>query len=108
MLNYLSRITARSGLILSKYFTCFGGMIDSDYEGDIQVALHNLDHNKKVIIEKNEAITQIIFERYMAPKRLFMAIRKIENDIFIKRRSNGFGQCTSEYKNKKEIRLRDD
>ncbi len=60
------------------------GVIDSDYRGDIVVALHN--HSKEEqVIEKNDKIAQMVFMPYV--KGIF----KEDNLTDTKRGTGGFG-----------------
>lgn len=61
--NLYGRIAPRSGLAVKKGIDVMAGVIDSDYLGEICVALINLG-NEDVIINEGDKIAQIIFERY--------------------------------------------
>ncbi len=56
------RIASRSGLSLKKGIEVGAGIIDSDYRGVVGVVLHN-HSDVPVVLEKGEAIAQIIFIR---------------------------------------------
>lgn len=63
--GYVGLIYARSGISLKKDLAPANkvGVIDSDYRGEIMVALHN--HGKEVrTVEKFERIAQIVFTQY--------------------------------------------
>lgn len=64
--GYFGGIYARSGLATKKGLrpaNCTG-VIDSDYRGEVIVALHN-DTEETYIIEPNERIAQLIIQPYL-------------------------------------------
>lgn len=63
--GYVGLIYARSGIALKKGLAPANkvGVIDSDYRGEIMVALHNHTNEDK-LVEKFERIAQIVFTRY--------------------------------------------
>ena len=65
--GYVGLIYARSGLATKKGLAPANkvGVIDSDYRGEIMVALHN--HGKEAqTVENGERIAQIVFTPYVA------------------------------------------
>ncbi len=80
-------VFARSGLA-SKNGICLAngvGVIDSDYTGEIKVALINLSDND-FVIEKDMRIAQLALMRYECP-----AIEEVDNLAETERGSGGFG-----------------
>ncbi len=80
-------IYARSGLASKKGLAPANkvGVIDSDYRGEIMVALHNHTNEEKAI-EPNERIAQIVFTPYV--KGAFNIVDNLNNTI---RGNGGFG-----------------
>lgn len=80
-------IYARSGLACKNGIrpaNCVG-VIDSDYRGEIKVALYN-DSDEKFIIHNGERIAQLICQPYIKMKLL-----KVDNLNETKRGAGGFG-----------------
>ena len=80
-------VYARSGLSCKKGLAPANkvGVIDSDYRGEVMVALHN--HSKEAkSIEPNERIAQIVFTPYI--KGNFEIVSALENT---ERGTGGFG-----------------
>ena len=80
-------IFARSGLSCKRDLAPANkvGVIDSDYRGEIIVALHNHGNNSQ-IIEPNERIAQIVFVPYV--KGIFKEVNELCDT---KRGNGGFG-----------------
>lgn len=85
--GYVGLIYARSGISLKKDLAPANkvGVIDSDYRGEIMIALHNHGTEKRVV-EKFERIAQIVFTRY--EKFEFNLVEKL-NDT--SRGTGGYG-----------------
>jgi dUTP pyrophosphatase len=79
------RIAGRSGLALKKGIEVLGGVIDSDYIGEIRVILINLGQDV-VQIKEGDKIAQIIFEAYS--RHGFTEVDKLTDT---QRGANGFG-----------------
>ncbi len=78
--GYYGRIAPRSGLAFKNGIDVFGGVIDSDYRGDVGVILYNSDkalsiinesttcwtqiEGKSLEVKKGDRIAQIIIEKY--------------------------------------------
>ncbi|MBQ9013880.1 MAG: dUTP diphosphatase [Bacilli bacterium] len=85
--GYAALIYARSGLASKKGLAPANkvGVVDSDYRGEIMVALHN--HSNEVReIENGERIAQIVIAPYI--KAIF---EEVDNLDETKRGNNGFG-----------------
>ena len=85
--GYAALIYARSGLASKKGLAPANkvGVVDSDYRGEIMVALHN--HSDEVReIENGERIAQIVIAPYI--KAIF---EEVDNLDETKRGHNGFG-----------------
>ena len=85
--GYAALIYARSGLASKKGLAPANkvGVVDSDYRGEIMVALHN--HSNEVReIENGERIAQIVIAPYI--KAIF---EEVDNLDETKRGDNGFG-----------------
>lgn len=65
--GYAGLIYARSGLASKKGLAPANkvGVVDSDYRGEVMVALHN-HSNKAATIEPNERIAQLVITPYIA------------------------------------------
>lgn len=86
-LNTFGAVFARSGLAAKEGLrpaNCVG-VIDSDYRGEIKVALHN-DSNEDRIISNGERIAQLVVVPYITPR-----IEIVERLSSTDRGSGGFG-----------------
>lgn len=85
--GYAGLIYARSGLASKKGLAPANkvGVIDSDYRGEIMVALHN-HSNEERVIEPFERIAQFIITPYI--KANFNEVKNLDDTI---RGENGFG-----------------
>ena len=85
--GYVGLIYARSGLACKKGLAPANkvGVIDSDYRGEIKVALHN-HSNSSCNIEKGERIAQIVITPYL--KCIFEESAELSNT---ERGHGGFG-----------------
>ena len=85
--GYGGFIFARSGLASKKGLAPANkvGVVDSDYRGEVMVALHN--HSEKpAIIENGERIAQMVFLPYAAAS--FIVAEKLDETV---RGDGGFG-----------------
>lgn len=85
--GYFGAIYARSGLATKEGLrpaNCVG-VIDSDYRGEIIVALHN-DSNIVRVVEKGERIAQIVIMPYLS-----IEFEEVDNLDETKRGNGGFG-----------------
>lgn len=85
--GYFGAIYARSGLATKEGLrpaNCVG-VIDSDYRGEIIVALHN-DSNIVRVVEKGERIAQIVIMPYLS-----VEFEEVGNLDETKRGNGGFG-----------------
>lgn len=85
--GYVGLIYARSGLACKKGVAPANkvGVIDSDYRGEIIVALHNHSNND-VVIGKHERIAQLVITPYV--KCEFTEVYELNSTI---RNAGGFG-----------------
>lgn len=85
--GYAGLIYARSGLASKKGLAPANkvGVVDSDYRGEIMVALHNHSNSDKTI-EPNERIAQFVITPYL--KAEFEEVDSLDNTT---RGSGGFG-----------------
>lgn len=60
--EHYGRIAPRSGLALSHGIQVLGGVVDSDYRGEIKVILYNVSEINKTFL-KHDKIAQIIIEK---------------------------------------------
>lgn len=65
--GYYGHLTDRSGLAAKNGITVLGGVIDSDYRGEIHVILHNAG-NDRFVVSPGDRIAQIIFRRHYDAK----------------------------------------
>lgn len=85
--GYAGLIYARSGLATKKGLAPANkvGVIDSDYRGEIMVALHN--HSKETqVIEPKERIAQLVITPFL--KGVFEEVESLEETV---RGTGGFG-----------------
>lgn len=85
--GYAGFIYARSGLATKRGLAPANkvGVIDSDYRGEIMVALHN-HSNIEQTVERHERIAQLVIEPYL--KAVFEVAKSLEET---KRGTGGFG-----------------
>lgn len=85
--GYVGLVYARSGLAFKKGIAPSNkvGVIDSDYRGEIMVALHN--HSKEdYVVEKGERIAQLVIAPY-----IFADFEEVEELDETDRNVGGFG-----------------
>lgn len=80
------RIAERSSLALQCNIGVGGGVIDSDYRGEIKVILRNYSKENKFKVSKGDRVAQLVIERIKKP----VVIEVISLDT-TKRGINGFG-----------------
>ena len=85
--GYAGLIYARSGLATKKGLAPANkvGVVDSDYRGEIMVALHN-HSNKEQMIEPKERIAQLVITPFLKP--VFEEVDTLEETV---RGAGGFG-----------------
>ena len=85
--GYAGLIYARSGLACKKGLAPANkvGVIDSDYRGEIMVALHN-HSNEAVLVESGERIAQLVITPYIVAA--FNQVDELEDTV---RGEGGFG-----------------
>lgn len=83
--NYYGRIAPRSGLAWKNHIDVGGGVIDSDYRGNVGVVLFNHGESD-LIIRRGDRIAQLLIEKIITP-----AIQEVEDFDPTIRGSNGFG-----------------
>ena len=85
--GYVGLIYARSGLACMKGLAPANkvGVIDTDYRGEIMVALHN-HSDKEIIITNKERIAQLVIAPYL--KADFNQVESLEDTV---RGAGGFG-----------------
>ena len=84
--GWFGKIEGRSGLAFNHGIFTFGGIIDSDYRGEIKVLLANSDRDTTFYIKKGDRIAQLVIQPHW-------------HGIFVKRQQlsptargqNGFG-----------------
>ena len=82
------RIASKSGLALKYRLTIEGGVVDPDYWGNVGVLLRN-HFDEAQILERGEAIAQVIMEKAAMPVVVEMKIAKDTE-----RGTGGFGSTT--------------
>lgn len=79
-------IKERSGLALNSNVSVGGGVIDSDYRGEIKVIIRNLGKDK-FIVKKGNKIAQLIIQRYE-----YCPLIEVSDELSTTQRgSQGFG-----------------
>lgn len=68
-LQTYGRIASRSSLAKNNFVAIGGGVIDSDYRGNITVIIFN-HNNKKLVIKKGDKIAQIIIEQIVNSRNI--------------------------------------
>ena len=82
------RIASKSSLALKYGLTIEGGVVDPDYRGNVGVLLRN-NSDEAQILERGEAIAQVIMEKAAMPEVVEMKITKDTQ-----RGTGGFGSTT--------------
>ncbi len=85
-LGTYGKIEGRSGLAIRNGIIIGGGVIDSDYTGEIKVILINTG-NQPFVVNKGDRIAQLIVQQYMLNPQ-FERVEKLPNT---ERGTNGFG-----------------
>lgn len=85
--GYVGLVYARSGLACKEGLAPANkvGVIDSDYRGEIKVALYNQSGQKK-LVKKGERIAQIVIAPFLAPE--FIEVNELDETD---RGEGGFG-----------------
>lgn len=83
--DYWAKIEGRSGLA-SKGITIFGGVIDTEYIGEIIVCLHNANHWKGEKFTKYSKIAQLVLHKHR-----HLPILEVEELTSTDRGATGFG-----------------
>ena len=86
--GYEIQVRPRSGLAIKNGITCLNtpGTIDSDYRGEIIVALHN-DSSTRQYVNLRDRVAQLVLVRYFAP-----TIKEVVADLSeTERGEDGFG-----------------
>ena len=84
--KYVGKIYPRSSLSL-KSIVLGGGIIDSDYRGNVRVILHNIS-KKRAEFNTCDCIAQILFEKKKSPK--FVEVSNFD-DFVTERNNKAFG-----------------
>lgn len=84
--GYVGLIWPRSGLAVKKGVNTLAGVIDSDYRGEVVVALHNTDLAEDVVIRQGDRIAQILIQPVALLTPAF-----VEELSSTDRGENGFG-----------------
>lgn len=86
-LSYEAQVRPRSGLAIKRGLTVLNspGTIDSDYRGEVKVAIVNLS-NEEQIIEPGERIAQIVIAQHA-----FITWKPVESLEDTERGAGGFG-----------------
>tara|TARA_A100001015_G_C15029386_1_gene732295 strand:+ start:2144 stop:2590 length:447 start_codon:yes stop_codon:yes gene_type:complete len=85
-LGTYGKIEGRSGLAIRNGIIIGGGVIDSDYTGEIKVILINTG-NQPFVVNKGDRIAQLIVQQYM----LNPQFERVEKLPTTERGTNGFG-----------------
>jgi dUTP pyrophosphatase len=88
--GYEVQIRPRSGLAAKHGVTVLNspGTVDSDYRGEVQVLLINLDKSKDFIVHRGDRIAQMVFSRIVHVKLLEVKDVNFEGTV---RAAGGFG-----------------
>lgn len=78
------RIAPRSGLAVNHGLDVLAGVVDSDYRGEIMVALLNTDQHRSFKIKHGDRIGQLILERIM-----LTTVREVEEQWDLPRSIRG-------------------
>ena len=84
--GYYAEIRPRSGLAVNHGIDTLAGVIDSDYRGEVKVALINHSSEFGVEIQKGIRVAQLVFKRHETP-----AIMLVDDLCDSSRGSGGFG-----------------
>ena len=84
-LGTYGRIAPRSGMALKDYIGIGGGVIDSDYTGNLKIILFNHNTTSSFNVKKKDRIAQLICEKIVYPQ-----IEEVFNDTSIKEKNESF------------------
>ncbi|KAG6517584.1 hypothetical protein ZIOFF_020980 [Zingiber officinale] len=87
--NTYGRIAPRSSSAM-RGIIIMGGVIDSDYRGEVKVMAFNTT-NEDIFLNKQECIAQIILERITTPE-----VKEVEQLGLTERGASGFGSTTQQ------------
>ncbi|OUM56556.1 hypothetical protein PIROE2DRAFT_18788 [Piromyces sp. E2] len=79
------RIAPRSGLAIKHFIDLGGGVVDSDYRGNLGVIMFNFGE-KEFVVKKGDRIAQLILERIYIPE-----VVEVEELDETERGAGGFG-----------------
>lgn len=83
--GYYARLAPRSGHAVKHGIDLLAGVVDSDYRGEVKVALFNTGE-KRVIFHRGERIAQLILEKIALPE-----VREVDDLDGTDRDTGGFG-----------------
>jgi len=98
--GYYGRIAERSGLSLKKQIKVGGGVIDSDYRGNVGIILFNFG-DEIFEIKKGDRVAQIVFEK--AWSVCFNQINELSSTT--KRNESGFGSSGTNFLSKNSFEM---
>lgn len=84
--GWFGKVEGRSGLAFNAGIYCFGGVIDSDYRGEIKVLLANTDRDKSFHVKKGDRIAQLVIQPHW--HGIFEQRQQLSPTV---RGQNGFG-----------------
>jgi dUTP pyrophosphatase len=84
--KHYGRVAPRSGLAVHSGVNVLAGVVDSDYRGEVKVALHNTDPTETVFISTGDRIAQLIVTPIHKP-----VLEEVDNLEETERASAGFG-----------------
>ena len=84
-LGYVGLIWDRSGMAANYGIKSMGGVIDSNYRGELKIILHNLSE-QEFVVEKGMRIAQILIQPVMQ-----MEVKEVEELDESNRGKEGFG-----------------
>ena len=84
--GYYAEIRPRSGLAVKHGIDTLAGVIDSDYRGEVKVALINHSSEFPIEIHKGMRIAQLIFKKHESPN--IMLVNELDSTD---RGAGGFG-----------------
>jgi len=93
---YYARIAPRSSMAYNQHTSIGGGVIDSDYRGNIIIIMFNHGQNE-IKINHGDKIAQLIFEHILPPN-----IEEVFYFDTTKRGVQGFGSSNNQYDNGEE------
>lgn len=89
--GYCLKFENKSGIAARKHIICGSAVVDSDYEGEIHLNLHNIGNNDVEINAGDKVIQGIIYKVELPEFAQYESLESLYKDSSSKRGIGGFG-----------------